>query len=145
MELRAKEQIVERRYNFIYKKKQLFRKREAWSNGRSSRKTSIVIENVVSQRFRYSSFFCVLQLKRAAPGRERCPFCCRGDGSLQSFQVKGRRIFFLCAAFLLHIALCQAKTEGCVNDPVVLVGGNPAVQFRIIRVWAVGSILTHKA
>lgn len=58
---RSKSEVTDsRRVLQFYTKKQLFQKREAWSDGRSSQKTGIVIEKIVSQRFRYPSLYCFL-------------------------------------------------------------------------------------
>ena len=64
---------------------------------------------------------------------------------LQTFQIKGRCIFFFSAAFFLHKSLCESEIQGGIHNLLVFVAGDAAVQFRKLRILFIGGILAHKA
>ena len=51
---------------------------------------------------------------------------------LDALTVKWRRIFFFCAASLLHETFRETEVDGGINDFVVLIGSDPAVDLRIL-------------
>ena len=86
--------------------KQMFQKREAWSNGRDSQKADIVIAKWLIKDSISVLFFCY---------------------SLQTFQVKRRCVFFFRTAFLLHKTVSHAKLQGSIYYFVILIRSDPAV------------------
>ena len=64
---------------------------------------------------------------------------------LQAFQVKGRSVFLLCTALLLHEAMGEAKFQGSVHYPVIFIGGYAAVQSGKVAAAMTGRVLAHEA
>ena len=85
--------------------KQMFQKREAWSNGRDSQKADIVIAKWLIKDSISVLFFVILQ----------------------SFQIKRRCVFFFRTAFLLHKTVSHAKLQGSIYYFVILIRSDPAI------------------
>lgn len=60
-------------------------------------------------------------------------------------QFKRRRVFFFCAAFFLHKALCESQLNRGIDDFLVFVACDATVDFRIFAALVEGGVLAHKA
>ena len=59
-------------------------------------------------------------------------------------QIERRRILFLCAALLLHVALRQSLVHGIVDHPAVFIGGN-APSDAVLCGFVKRCVLAHDA
>ena len=64
---------------------------------------------------------------------------------LQPFQIKRRRIFLLCAAFFLHKPMDKSQLDGGINDLIVLIRCNSAVDLRETAAVIKRGVLAHQA
>ena len=62
---------------------------------------------------------------------------------LDALTVKRRRIFFFGAASFLHETFRETEIDGGINDLVILVGGDPAVDFWVVRAPVKRRVLAH--
>ena len=63
----------------------------------------------------------------------------------EPLKIKERRIFLSCAASFLHVSQVYAHGKSSLKDPVIFIGGQPAVDLRMLLCPEKGSVLAHQA